>query len=73
MSRPCAYRGKGDLTPGLVPIPKDEARKRIEAAGYHDIGELVLDDKNIWRTTVTFNGKKIEVSVDVQGDVLAGG
>ena len=66
-------RGKGDLTPGLIPFPKKEAIKRIQASGYRDMGELVLDDKGIWRTTVNFNGKQIEVSVDVQGDVLAGG
>lgn len=64
---------KGSMTPGLVPFPKDQAMKRLEAAGYRDVGELALDDKGIWRTTVTFNGKRIPVAVDVKGDVLAGG
>ena len=66
-------RGKGDMTPGLIPFPKDEALRRLRASGYQDVGELVLDEKGIWRTTVTANGKKVDVSVDVQGDVLAGG
>lgn len=66
-------RGKGDITPGLIPFPKDEAMRRLEALGYRDIAELVLDDKGVWRSTVTVNGKKVDVSVDVQGDVVAGG
>lgn len=66
-------RGKGDLTPGLIPFPKDEAMKRLEASGYRDVSELVLDEKGIWRAKANFNGKQIEVAVDVQGDVLAGG
>lgn len=66
-------RGKGDLTPGLIPFPKDEAMKRLQATGYRDVGELVLDDKGIWRGTANFGGKQVPVSVDVQGDVLAGG
>ncbi len=68
-----ADRGKGDLTPGLIPFPRNEAKKRIEALGYRDVGDLVLDEKGIWRTKATQNGKTIEISVDVQGDVVAGG
>ena len=65
-------RGKGDMTPGLIPFPRDEAMKRIQPLGYRDIGELTLDEKGIWRTSATVNGKQVPVSVDVQGDVLAG-
>ncbi len=66
-------RGKGDMTPGLIPFPRDEAMKRIQALGYREIGDLTLDEKGIWRTSATVNGKQVPVSVDVQGDVLAGG
>jgi hypothetical protein len=66
-------RGKGDLTPGLIPFPKDEAMRRLQASGYRDLGDLVLDAKGIWRTTGMLNGKRIEIAVDVQGDVVAGG
>jgi hypothetical protein len=66
-------RGKGDLTPGLIPFPKDEAKRRVQALGYRDIGEFVLDAQGIWRTSATMNGKTVQVSVDVQGEVLASG
>lgn len=65
-------RGKGDLTPGLIPFPKHEARKRLEASGYRELDELKLDEKGIWRTFATFNGKRVPAAVDVQGDILAG-
>lgn len=66
-------RGKGDLTPGLIPFPKDEAVRRLAALGYRDVGALVLDAKGIWRTTATMNGKTVQVAIDVQGEVLASG
>ncbi len=66
-------RGKGDMTPGLIPFPKDEAMRRLQALGYRDVGKLVLDAEGIWRTTATMNGKTVQVSIDVQGEVLASG
>ncbi len=66
-------RGKGDMTPGLIPFPKTEALKRLEATGYREPAELVLDDKGIWRTTAVVSGQRVPVAVDVQGEILAGG
>ncbi len=66
-------RGKGDLTPGLIPFPKYEARRRLEASGYRELGELELDNTGIWRTTAVVGGKRVAVAVDVQGEILSGG
>jgi hypothetical protein len=66
-------RGKGDMTPGLIPFPKNEARKRLEAMGFRDAEDLVLDQTGIWRTTAIVGGKRVPVAVDVQGEIIAGG
>ncbi len=66
-------RGKGDLTPGLIPFPKYEARRRLEASGYRELAELELDNTGIWRTTAVVGGKRVAVAVDVQGEILSGG
>ena len=65
-------RGKGDLTPGLIPFPKNEARRRLEASGYREVGELELDQTGIWRTTALVGGKRVPVAVDVQGEIVSG-
>ena len=56
-----------------VPIPEVDARRRLDAAGYHQIEDLRVDEAGIWRATTTMNGKKIIVSIDAEGKVLAGG
>ncbi len=65
-------RGKGDMTPGLIPFPKNEARRRLEASGFRDVGELKLDENGIWRSQANSGGKRVSVAVDVQGEILAG-
>lgn len=65
-------RGKGDMTPGLIPFPKNEARRRLEASGFRELSELELDEKGIWRAQATSGGKRVQVSVDVQGEIITG-
>lgn len=65
-------RGKGDMTPGLIPFPKNEARQRLEANGFRELSELQLDEKGIWRGQATASGKRVQVAVDVQGEIIAG-
>lgn len=65
-------RGKGDMTPGLIPFPRNEARQRLEANGFRELSELQLDEKGIWRGQATASGKRVQVAVDVQGEIIAG-
>ncbi len=65
-------RGKGDMTPGLIPFPKDEARRRLEASGFRELTALELDEKGIWRGEATASGKRVRVAVDVQGEIITG-
>lgn len=65
-------RGKGDMTPGLIPFPKNEARQRLEANGFREVSELQLDEKGIWRGQATASGKRVNVAVDVQGEIITG-
>ena len=55
------------------PIAEDEARQRLDAAGFHKVDDLAVDGAGIWRGTTEMNGKKISVAVDAKGQVLASG
>jgi hypothetical protein len=55
---------------GANSFTEDQARERIEAAGYTAIAELTLDDKGVWRATATKDGKSTSVAMDYQGNVV---
>ncbi|OAP39152.1 hypothetical protein AU381_08605 [Sinorhizobium glycinis] len=57
--------------PGKNSFTEDQARERIEDAGYADVGDLKLDDKGIWRATAMKDGKSVTVALDYQGNVTA--
>jgi hypothetical protein len=48
-----------------------QAKERIEKAGYSNVTGLKLDDKGIWRSTATKDGKSVTVALDYQGNVVA--
>ena len=50
---------------------EDQARERIEEAGYAGIKDLKLDGQGIWRATATKDGKSVTVSLDYQGNITA--
>lgn len=47
---------------------ENQARERIQDAGFSDAG-LVLDDNGIWRGTATRDGASVEVQLDYQGNI----
>jgi hypothetical protein len=63
--------GKGDITPGTHGLAKDDALKKLNANGFKDVKDLTLDNQNVWRGTAFADGKRKNVSVDSQGDVVA--
>jgi hypothetical protein len=56
---------------GANSFTEGQARSRIEGQGYASVGGLKKDDKGVWRGTATKGGKKVNVSVDFQGNVTA--
>ena len=58
--------------PGANSFTEDQAKGRIQDAGFSDISKLTKDDKGIWRGQATKAGKATSVALDYQGNVVAG-
>ncbi|KQW61058.1 MULTISPECIES: PepSY domain-containing protein [unclassified Ensifer] len=56
---------------GANSFTEEQAKGRIEAAGYAGVTGLKLDDKGIWQASATKDGKSVMVSLDYQGNVVA--
>ena len=76
-ARPAAVNtAPGPSRTGAAPVAgansfsEDQARTRIEAAGYAGVIDLTKDNKGIWRGTATRDGKTTAVSLDYQGNVV---
>ncbi|MGE5268325.1 MAG: hypothetical protein ACM3JG_01490 [Thiohalocapsa sp.] len=49
-----------------------EAKSRIEKKGFTNVSKLTKDDTGVWRGQAVMNGKPVAVSLDYQGNVIAG-
>ena len=54
---------------GRNSFTEDQAKGRIEAAGFTTVSALKKDDNGVWRGTATKAGAQSDVSVDFQGNV----
>jgi predicted transcriptional regulator len=54
---------------GKNSFTEDQAKSRIEKAGYMDVTGLKLDDQGVWRASAMKDGKQANVSLDFQGNV----
>jgi len=54
---------------GKNSFTEEQAKSRIEDAGYTDVAGLKLDDQGVWRATAKKDGKDAKVSLDFQGNV----
>ena len=57
-------KGRNSFTEG-------EAKSRIESNGFSDVSGLAKDDDGVWRGKAMKDGKRVEVSLDYQGNVVA--
>ncbi|EBW2353326.1 PepSY domain-containing protein [Escherichia coli] len=48
-----------------------QAKERIEAAGYTEVGALTLDDNGIWNAPAKKDGAAVTVQLDYQGNIVA--
>lgn len=58
-------QGRNSFTEG-------EARSRIEGKGFSQVSKLTKDDSGVWRGRAMMNGREVAVSLDYQGNVIAG-
>ena len=56
---------------GANSFTEDQARSRIENAGYSNVSNLKKDDKGIWRGTASEGDAKKNVALDYRGNVVA--
>jgi putative membrane protein len=57
--------------PGANSFTEDQAKSRIQDAGFTDVSALTKDDQGIWRGEASKGGKKVAVALDYQGNVVA--
>jgi hypothetical protein len=58
---------------GRNSFTEGEAKSRIEKMGFSDVGDLQKDDQGVWRGRAIRDGKKVDVSLDYQGNVIQAG
>lgn len=49
----------------------DQAKGRIEKAGYTNVTGLTKNDAGAWQGTATKNGKNVNVTLDYKGNIAA--
>jgi len=57
---------------GANSFTEDQAKDRIQAAGFSDVSKLTKDDQGIWRGQASKGGKNTTVALDYKGNVVAG-
>lgn len=65
-------RQVGAPVEGNNSFTEGEARSRIEKRGFTQVGKLIKDDSGVWRGRAVMNGRQVAVSLDYQGNVIAG-
>ncbi|QCJ00725.1 PepSY domain-containing protein [Agrobacterium larrymoorei] len=56
---------------GANSFTEEQAKTRIEEAGYSDVKDLKKDDKGIWMAAGMKDDKSVMISMDYQGNVVA--
>ncbi|BCG96716.1 DUF4142 domain-containing protein [Mesorhizobium sp. 131-2-1] len=57
---------------GANSFTEDQAKDRIQDAGFSDVSKLTKDDQGIWRGQANKDGKSTTVALDYKGNVVAG-
>jgi hypothetical protein len=59
----------GPLAQGQNSFTRDEARSRIEQAGYSRVAGLIQDAQGLWHARAMRDGRPVNVALDYKGDV----
>jgi hypothetical protein len=57
--------------PGANSFTENQAKERMEKAGFTQVTSLKKDDQGIWRATGMHGGKQTNVALDFRGNVVA--
>ena len=68
---PPAAAPSNPASPGANTFTENQAKTRIEAGGYANVSALKKDEKGVWHATAMKDGKSVQVSLDVQGKIVA--
>jgi len=55
---------------GANSFTEGQAKSRIESSGYTQVSALKKDDNGIWTGSAMKDGKKVDIKVDFQGNVV---
>ena len=55
---------------GANSFTEEQAKSRIEERGFANVSELRKDNDGIWRGTAERDGRKVQVMLDFQGNVV---
>ncbi|MGO4407988.1 PepSY domain-containing protein [Bosea sp. RAF48] len=69
MPAPKADADRNAPLPGANSFTEGQAKSRLEANGYTNIGELKKDNNGVWKGTATHSGATVTVSVDYRGNI----
>lgn len=56
---------------GANSFTENQAKERIEKAGYTGVKDLKKDDKGVWNAAGMKDGKAVSIALDYQGNVVA--
>ena len=65
-------RQVGAPVKGSNSFTEGEAKSRIEKRGFTNVSSLKKDNDGVWRGQAMKDGKQVAVSLDYQGNVIAG-
>ena len=68
---PPAVTQSNPASPGANAFTENQAKTRIEAGGYANVSALKKDEKGVWHATAMKDGKSVQVSLDIEGKVIA--
>ncbi|MCL7999813.1 PepSY domain-containing protein [Brucella sp. 21LCYQ03] len=54
---------------GANSFTEDQAKSRIEEAGYNDVTSLKLRDDGVWEASAMKGAEKLDIQLDYQGNV----
>ncbi|RXT46412.1 hypothetical protein B6S44_26770 [Bosea sp. Tri-44] len=55
--------------PGANSFTEGQAKSRLEASGYTNVGGLKKDDNGVWKGMATHSGAQVNVSLDYRGNI----
>ncbi|QEL26005.1 PepSY domain-containing protein [Bosea sp. F3-2] len=55
--------------PGANSFTEGQAKSRLEANGYSQVGPLTKDADGVWKGSATHGGTKLNVTVDYRGNI----